>query len=44
MGEALAASGDVAAAFRRFTERISPGEAEQLRQALEQARRGGSAR
>jgi predicted transcriptional regulator len=44
MGEALAASGDVAAAFRRFTERISPDEAEQLRQALEKARRGGSAR
>lgn len=39
MGEALAASGDVVAAFRRFAERISADEAEQLRQALEQARR-----
>ena len=44
MGEALAASGDVVAAFRRFAEQISPDEVEQLRQALEQARRGGSAR
>jgi predicted transcriptional regulator len=42
MGEALAASGDRAAAFRRFAERISPDEAEQLRQALEHARRYGS--
>jgi predicted transcriptional regulator len=42
MGEALAASGDRVAAFRRFAERISPDEAEQLRQALEQARRDGS--
>lgn len=41
MGEALAASADRAAAFRRFAERISPDEAEQLRQALEQARRAG---
>ncbi len=40
MGEALAASGDRAAAFRRFAERISPDEAEHLRAALEQARRG----
>lgn len=40
MGEALAASADRAAAFRRFAERISPEEAEQLRQALEQSRRG----
>jgi predicted transcriptional regulator len=42
MGEALAASADAAAAFRRFAERISPDEAEQLRQALENARRDGS--
>lgn len=42
MGEALAASADRAAAFRRFAERISPDEAEQLRQALENARRDGS--
>ena len=38
MGEALAASSDHAATFRRFAERISPDEVEQLRQALEQAR------
>ena len=44
MGEALAASSDHAAAFRRFAERISPAEAEQLRQALEQARRTGGQR
>jgi predicted transcriptional regulator len=44
MGEALAASGDSAAAFRRFAERISPEEAEQLREALEQARRSGGQR
>jgi predicted transcriptional regulator len=44
MGEALAASADRAAAFRRFAERISPAEAEQLRQALEQARRDGGRR
>ena len=44
MSEALAASADRAAAFRRFAEQISADEAEQLRQALEQARRGGSAR
>lgn len=42
MGEALAASADRVAAFRRFAEQISPDEAEQLRQALEQARRDGS--
>jgi predicted transcriptional regulator len=41
MGEALAASGDRAAAFRRFAERISPDEAEHLRAALEQARGSG---
>lgn len=41
MGEALAASADPAAAFRRFAERISAAEAEQLREALEQDRRGG---
>jgi predicted transcriptional regulator len=44
MGEALAASGDVAAAFRRFAERINAEEAEQLRQALEQARLAGGRR
>ena len=44
MGEALAASSDHAAAFRRFAERISPDEAEQLRQALEQARRAAERR
>ena len=44
MGEALAASADRAAAFRRFAERISPHEAEQLRQALGQSRRDGSPR
>ena len=38
MGEALAASADHATAFRRFAERISPEEAAQLREALEQAR------
>ena len=38
MGEALAASADHAAAFRRFAEQISPEEAAQLREALEQAR------
>jgi predicted transcriptional regulator len=40
MGQALAASTDQAAALRRFAERIGPAEAEQLREALEQARRG----
>jgi predicted transcriptional regulator len=44
MGEALAASADRVAAFRRFAERISPAEAEQLREALEQARRVGGQR
>ncbi len=40
MGEALAASTNRAATLRRFAERIDSAEAEQLRQALEQARRG----
>ena len=40
MGQVLDASADRAAALRRFAERIGPAEAEQLRQALEQARRG----
>ena len=40
MGKALAASGDRAAAFRRFAARIGPDEAEQLREALEQVRHG----
>jgi len=44
MGEALAASADRAAAFRRFAERITPDEAERLREALEQASRGGDQR
>ncbi len=44
MGEALAASADRAAAFRRFAERISAEEAEVLRQALEQARQAGEGR
>jgi predicted transcriptional regulator len=44
MGEALAASGDRAAAFRRFAARIGPEEAEQLRAALEQVRSGGGHR
>jgi predicted transcriptional regulator len=41
MGEALEASTDRAATLRRFAERIDPAEAEQLREALEQARRSG---
>jgi predicted transcriptional regulator len=41
MGEALAASTDRAATLRRFAERIDPAEAEELREALEQARRAG---
>jgi predicted transcriptional regulator len=41
MGEVLAASADRAATLRRFAERIGPDEAEQLRQALEQARQSG---
>ena len=40
-GEALAASNDRAATLRRFAERISPAEAEELREALKQARAGG---
>jgi predicted transcriptional regulator len=44
MGEALAASSDHAAAFRRFAARITPDEAEQLREALEQVRHGGERR
>ncbi|HUL26885.1 MAG TPA: BlaI/MecI/CopY family transcriptional regulator [Streptosporangiaceae bacterium] len=44
MGEVLAASTDRAAALRRFAERISPDEAEQLSEALEQARRAGEQR
>jgi predicted transcriptional regulator len=39
MGEALAASGDRAAAFRRFAERMTPDEAEHLRAVLDAARR-----
>jgi predicted transcriptional regulator len=42
MGEALAASADRAAAFRRFAGRITAAEAEELRAALEQARHAGS--
>jgi predicted transcriptional regulator len=41
MGQALAASADRAAAFRRFAGRISPAEAQELRQALEEARGSG---
>ena len=44
MGKALAASGDRAAAFRRFAARIGPAEAEQLREALEQVSHGGGHR
>lgn len=44
MREALAASADRAAAFRRFTEHITPDEAEELRQALERARGDGGTR
>jgi predicted transcriptional regulator len=44
MSEALAASSDHAAAFRRFAERISPDEAEHLRKALEDTRRARSER
>ena len=44
MGEALEASADRAAAFRRFAGRISADEAEQLQQALEQARLDGGQR
>ena len=42
MGEALAASTDRAATLRRFAERIGPAEAQQLREALDQARRPGA--
>jgi predicted transcriptional regulator len=38
MDEVLAASTDRSAALRRFAERISPDEAAQLREALDQAR------
>ena len=41
MREVLAASPDRAATLRRFAERIAPDEAEQLREALEQARQAG---
>jgi predicted transcriptional regulator len=41
MGEALAASTDRAATLRHFAGQISPAEAEQLREALERARRAG---
>lgn len=44
MGEALAASSDHAAAFRRFAARIGPDDAEQLREALEQIRGAGERR
>jgi predicted transcriptional regulator len=38
MGEALAASTDPAATLRHFARQIDPADAEELRQALEQAR------
>src|SRR5437870_772817 len=41
MGEALDASADRAATLRKFAERIGPDEAEQLREALKEARRAG---
>jgi predicted transcriptional regulator len=41
MGEVLAASTDPAATLRRFAEQIGPEEAQQLREALDQARRAG---
>ncbi len=44
MSEALAASADRAEAFRRFAERISPAEAEQLRKTLEETRHPRSGR
>ena len=44
MREVLAASSDCAATLRRFAERIAPDEAEQLREALGQARRVGERR
>ena len=42
MGEALAASTDRAATLRRFAQQIDMAEAQQLQEALEQARRAGS--
>jgi predicted transcriptional regulator len=39
MGQVLEASTDRVAALRRFAERIDPAEADELRRALEQARR-----
>jgi len=44
MREVLAASSDRAATLRRFAERIAPDEAEQLRDALEQAQQAGERR
>jgi predicted transcriptional regulator len=44
MGEALAASTDRVATLRRFAERIDPAEAQELREALEQALRAGGTR
>ena len=41
MRDVLAASSDRAATLRRFAERIAPHEAEQLREALEQAQQAG---
>ena len=41
MREVLAASSDRTATLRRFAERIAPDEAEQLREALEQAQQAG---
>lgn len=41
MDEVLATSTDRSAALRRFAERISPDEAAQLREALDQARQAG---
>jgi predicted transcriptional regulator len=44
MGEVLAASTDPAAALRRFAEQIGPDEAQQLREALDQARQADERR
>lgn len=44
MGEVLAASSDHGAALRRFAERITADEAEELRAALERARHAGEQR
>ncbi|MGI8446910.1 MAG: BlaI/MecI/CopY family transcriptional regulator, partial [Streptosporangiaceae bacterium] len=44
MGEVLAASTDPGATLRRFAEQIRPEEADQLRRALEAARRAGEGR